>query len=110
MTVTVTASGGTPIAFHVHVVSPQTTIDHACVQIDYGDGLSEPSSCEIPTCAERYGPWTPPNLTPDEFDTTYEHAYASPGAHTAKFHFQTTSTCAGNPYTNEVSTTITVNT
>lgn len=105
---TPTPVAGQPATFRVTVHSLQLPIDHDCVQIDYGDGLSEPSSCADYACAPIYGLWSPPAPTPDNFVTSYSHTYAAAGTFSATFTFHTGPECDGNPYTNQITKAVTV--
>ncbi len=90
---------GDEVTFQVTVIDPDARIDQECNRrVTYGDG-NDPNRCvSSASCAARHGPWTPPEPTPDRYETTFTHTYEGTGDFTAVFAFESRSACYDDPY------------
>jgi hypothetical protein len=93
LVLTESPQAGKPVPFKVVVDSPDTKIDQGCFDGGYG-GNSPYGHChaDYPGCPDEpaaYGPWTPPEKTPDHFEMPTSWTYDQPGTYTVQFTFRT---------------------
>ena len=86
------AVAGQPVKFKVVVDDLDWKIDSGCYGFE--DGYNPGLHCmnSLPACPaepKAYGPWTPPEKTPDHVEMTPSFTYDEPGTYTVSYTFRT---------------------